>query len=638
MRARAGCKKGETAPPGAWQAEPDRQSDLHPVKRPEQPARHRHLSSFGETRRPTQREVRVPQFQIGLCQTIMESLTSQAPASSSSCTGKNLDGLEAFSSYGVNLPSPQSNPPRQARLLKPKPNMSSRRKREFISDEKKDASYWEKRRKNNEAAKRSREKRRLNDMVLENRVMALNDENVRLKTELLQLKLRFGLISTASYMEKSQQIGGTNGAAGGSTSSSHFFSSGYSSGSQVMMNSDSSEAEQSGRGEGHTPLVKYSPRGSLSDMSDGSSRDSPDPLSYEIKHESTGMDIGGLEVDINGSNGGATQIVFSIHPTVGSSHHSHHPSHHDSMASPSAPLTTPQRSVILYRSSSGSYPTESQRSPPQPPPQQQQQSSPDAHLGQFSSALTQPGSSETLAEVTKQLERKTLDSPSYEYADRVDGQCQGVHRQQEGRVSSSLVLDLPHSHEESDCHMYSHHQSCVSPRNEEPPVLTYEGPRPEGYYRKHSISAKDTSSSDGDPRSSDKDASTDDESPSSSCSETGSYRQATSLLPAALGSASQVQSAEAQAEVRGTALPHKLRLKHRAMNGGSQCDPSGALLPAAPALPQHPYLALTNVGQQISSKEAERWTPAAFCKQEEARKDCGKKEPATRNSRNKRRD
>ncbi|CAB1433880.1 unnamed protein product [Pleuronectes platessa] len=119
--------------------------------------------------------------------------------------------------------------------------MSCRRKREFISDEKKDASYWEKRRKNNEAAKRSREKRRLNDMVLENRVIALNEENVRLKTELLQLKLRFGIISTASYIEKSQQIGaGSTTGTGGSSSSpsNQYYSSGYSSGSQMMMTSD----------------------------------------------------------------------------------------------------------------------------------------------------------------------------------------------------------------------------------------------------------------------------------------------------------------------------------------------------------------------------------------------------------------
>lgn len=52
-----------------------------------------------------------------------------------------------------------------------------RRKREFIPDEKKDAMYWEKRRKNNEAAKRSREKRRLNDLVLENKLIALGEEN-----------------------------------------------------------------------------------------------------------------------------------------------------------------------------------------------------------------------------------------------------------------------------------------------------------------------------------------------------------------------------------------------------------------------------------------------------------------------------
>ncbi|KAJ7993024.1 hypothetical protein DPEC_G00268150 [Dallia pectoralis] len=74
-----------------------------------------------------------------------------------------------------------------------------RRKREFIPDEKKDATYWEKRRKNNEAAKRSREKRRVNDYVLESRLVAMSEENARLNTELLALKLRFGLLSPAAY-------------------------------------------------------------------------------------------------------------------------------------------------------------------------------------------------------------------------------------------------------------------------------------------------------------------------------------------------------------------------------------------------------------------------------------------------------
>ncbi|KAI3352831.1 hypothetical protein L3Q82_019398 [Scortum barcoo] len=73
-----------------------------------------------------------------------------------------------------------------------------RRKREFIQEEKKDEGYWDKRRKNNEAAKRSREKRRANDMVLERRVLGLLEENARLRAELLALKFRFGLVKDPS--------------------------------------------------------------------------------------------------------------------------------------------------------------------------------------------------------------------------------------------------------------------------------------------------------------------------------------------------------------------------------------------------------------------------------------------------------
>lgn len=86
-----------------------------------------------------------------------------------------------------------------------------RRKREFIPDEKKDAMYWEKRRKNNEAAKRSREKRRLNDLVLENKLIALGEENATLKAELLSLKLKFGLISSTAYAQEVQKL--SNSAA-----------------------------------------------------------------------------------------------------------------------------------------------------------------------------------------------------------------------------------------------------------------------------------------------------------------------------------------------------------------------------------------------------------------------------------------
>ncbi|KAM9345968.1 nuclear factor, interleukin 3 regulated, member 6 [Symphorus nematophorus] len=81
---------------------------------------------------------------------------------------------------------------------KESPSSSVRRKREFIPVDKKDEGYWDKRRKNNEAAKRSREKRRVNDMVLESRVLALLEENARLRAELLALKFRFGLVKDPS--------------------------------------------------------------------------------------------------------------------------------------------------------------------------------------------------------------------------------------------------------------------------------------------------------------------------------------------------------------------------------------------------------------------------------------------------------
>uniref|UniRef100_UPI00398E4CE3 uncharacterized protein n=1 Tax=Pristiophorus japonicus TaxID=55135 RepID=UPI00398E4CE3 len=170
----------------------------------------------------------------------------------------------------------------RSRPGKSKPSSMGRRKREFISDEKKDASYWEKRRKNNEAAKRSREKRRLSDMVLEKRVLALNQENAGLRSELLALKLRFGLISAAAYSEKSRRL------AGGSVSVYYSGYSGSPAAALLLQHSDSSEAELSSRGSGFTPISKYSPRGSLSDVSDGGSSSpggSPEPALRPKHHD-----------------------------------------------------------------------------------------------------------------------------------------------------------------------------------------------------------------------------------------------------------------------------------------------------------------------------------------------------------------
>ncbi|KAM9331306.1 nuclear factor interleukin-3-regulated protein [Gastrophryne carolinensis] len=137
---------------------------------------------------------------------------------------------------------------------------SCRRKREFIPDEKKDAMYWEKRRKNNEAAKRSREKRRLNDMVLENKLMALGEENASLKTELLSLKLKFGLISSASYAQEIQKV----------TSPTAVYFQEYTS-AKSSVRSFTGDHEHPLMTSTCISVIKHSPQSSISDVSEASS-------------------------------------------------------------------------------------------------------------------------------------------------------------------------------------------------------------------------------------------------------------------------------------------------------------------------------------------------------------------------------
>ncbi|XP_062308233.1 nuclear factor, interleukin 3 regulated, member 4 [Osmerus eperlanus] len=86
-----------------------------------------------------------------------------------------------------------------ARLRGPLGTWGVRRKRMFTPEEKKDATYWEKRRKNNEAAKRSREKRRVGDHVLESRLVAMSEANTRLQAELTALKVHLSRLCHAPY-------------------------------------------------------------------------------------------------------------------------------------------------------------------------------------------------------------------------------------------------------------------------------------------------------------------------------------------------------------------------------------------------------------------------------------------------------
>uniref|UniRef100_A0AAQ4PBC5 Si:dkey-172o19.2 n=1 Tax=Gasterosteus aculeatus aculeatus TaxID=481459 RepID=A0AAQ4PBC5_GASAC len=121
------------------------------------------------------------------CQPSSSSSSSSSPSSSSSSTADYSGYLEAD-------PDPESLfPVTQAsllsrRLLRSRSHASRpyvRRKREMVPTDKKDSAYWDKRLKNNEAAKRSRERRRLSERLLEGQLLALSEENAQLRARVL---------------------------------------------------------------------------------------------------------------------------------------------------------------------------------------------------------------------------------------------------------------------------------------------------------------------------------------------------------------------------------------------------------------------------------------------------------------------
>ena len=79
--------------------------------------------------------------------------------------------------------------------LKPQP-IIRKRKKQFVPEEMKNSKYWAKRTKNNEAAKRSREARRLKENQIAMRARYLEEENNALKIEVEDLKKENGDLKT----------------------------------------------------------------------------------------------------------------------------------------------------------------------------------------------------------------------------------------------------------------------------------------------------------------------------------------------------------------------------------------------------------------------------------------------------------
>ncbi|XP_068447213.1 uncharacterized protein [Clinocottus analis] len=111
---------------------------------------------------------------------------SSSSSSSSSSSVNSSGNSEPDPDLGLLFPVSRSSLLTR-RLLSLRARASShvvRRRREMTPTDQKDLAYWDKRLKNNEAAKRSRDKRRLSDLMLEGQLLALSEENAQLRAQL----------------------------------------------------------------------------------------------------------------------------------------------------------------------------------------------------------------------------------------------------------------------------------------------------------------------------------------------------------------------------------------------------------------------------------------------------------------------
>jgi len=97
-------------------------------------------------------------------------------------TGKTLKDKDHRLNYELRKLEPLSS---SVRTYAPIP---CRSKRDFVPNSKKDSTYWMKRHKNNDSARKSRMRRRLVDQHLEKKVLALEKENCFLRRELTVLR------------------------------------------------------------------------------------------------------------------------------------------------------------------------------------------------------------------------------------------------------------------------------------------------------------------------------------------------------------------------------------------------------------------------------------------------------------------
>merc|ERR1711988_1055679 len=119
-------------------------------------------------------EVQSPQSSTSSNDMDTEEQTDEPPAKKSK---KKIDTTFLY------VESKRARQEREKEELKPQP-IIRKRKKNYVPSESKDMCYWEKRNKNNEAARRSREARRLKENQIALRTAFLEKENAQLKVAL----------------------------------------------------------------------------------------------------------------------------------------------------------------------------------------------------------------------------------------------------------------------------------------------------------------------------------------------------------------------------------------------------------------------------------------------------------------------
>jgi hypothetical protein len=134
------------------------------------------------------------------------SSTSPLQVKNSNENHQYHDISTSSSSSSVSTSSSCSSPDIQQKEYVLLNNKSRRKKRAFIPDDKKDPIYWSQRSKNNLSAKRSRVKRRVNDLVLETKLTQLNNENQVLRAKIDMLARKFGHLTNKEEAGEAEEL------------------------------------------------------------------------------------------------------------------------------------------------------------------------------------------------------------------------------------------------------------------------------------------------------------------------------------------------------------------------------------------------------------------------------------------------